>query len=72
MSCSYIRPIRSCRQLLAVLGDLVGPAPHCMVGFTLHSLNLFVMLTDESSKARKGTSWRKIARFFSKVDDLWV
>jgi hypothetical protein len=59
-------------QFLAAFGNLVGPAPHCMVGFTRHSLNLFVVLIGESSKARKGTSWRQIARLFSEVDDLWV
>jgi hypothetical protein len=43
-----------------------------MVESTRHNLNLFVVLVGESSKARKGTSWRQIARLFSEVDDLWV
>jgi hypothetical protein len=59
-------------QFLVAFGNLVGPAPHCMVGFTRHSLNLFVVLIGESSKARKGTSWRQIARLFSEVDELWA
>jgi hypothetical protein len=59
-------------QFLAAFGNLVGPAPHCMVEFTRHGLNLFVVLVGESSKARKGTSWRQICRLFSEVDDLWV
>jgi hypothetical protein len=39
---------------------------------TRHGLNLFIVLVGESSKARKGTSWRQICRLFSEVDDLWA
>jgi hypothetical protein len=59
-------------QFLASFGNLVGPAPHCMVESTRHGLNLFVVLVGESSKGRKGTSWRQICRLFSEVDELWV
>ena len=55
-------------QLLAVFGNLVGRGPHCMVDATRHSLNLFVVLVGDSSKARKGTSWNRIARLFAEVD----
>src|SRR6202167_834786 len=48
-------------QFLAAFGNLVGPASHCRVGATRHGLNLFVVLVGESSKARKGTSWRQIS-----------
>ncbi len=59
-------------QFLAAFGNILGPAPHCMVGNTRHGLNLFVVLVGESSKARKGTSWRQIAALFTEVDPLWV
>ena len=59
-------------QFLVAFGNLVGPAPHCMVESTRHGLNLFVVLVGESSKARKGTSWRQICRLFSEVDEPWV
>ena len=59
-------------QFLAAFGNLLGPAPHCTVGATRHGLNLFVVLVGESSKARKGTSWRQIASLFAQVDPLWV
>jgi hypothetical protein len=59
-------------QFLAAFGNILGPAPHCMVGNTRHGLNLFVVLVGESSKARKGTSWRQIANLFTEVDPLWV
>src|ERR1700691_1223887 len=58
-------------QFLAAFGNLVGPAPHCLVGSTRHGLNLFVVLVSESSKARKGTSWRQISSLFAQVDALW-
>jgi hypothetical protein len=58
-------------QFLAAFGNLVGPAPHCRVGNTRHGLNLFVILVGESSKARKGTSWRQISSLFAEADPLW-
>jgi hypothetical protein len=58
-------------QFLAAFGNLVGPAPHCRVGTTRHGLNLFVILVGESSKARKGTSWRQISDLFAEADPLW-
>ena len=59
-------------QLLAAFGNVVGPGPHCMVGATRHTLNLFLVLVGESSKARKGTSWNQIARLFAEVDPTWT
>jgi hypothetical protein len=59
-------------QFLAAFGNLAGPAPHCIVGSTRHGLNLFVVLVGESSKARKGTSWRQLSSLFTEVDGLWA
>ena len=59
-------------QLLAAFGNIIGPGPHCMVGATRHTLNLFVVLVGESSKARKGTSWNQISRLFAEVDPTWT
>jgi hypothetical protein len=42
-----------------------------MVDATRHSLNLYVVLVGDSSKARKGTSWNQIARLFAEVDQTW-
>jgi hypothetical protein len=58
-------------QFLAAFGNLVGPVPHCRVGATRHGLNLFVVLVGESSKARKGTSWRQISSLFAEADPPW-
>ena len=59
-------------QFLAAFGNLIGPAPHCLVGPTRHGLNLFVILVGESSKARKGTSWRQISSLFAEADPGWA
>jgi hypothetical protein len=59
-------------QFLAAFGNLVGPTPHSLVGSTRHGLNLFVILVGESSKARKGTSWRQISSLFAEADPLWA
>ncbi len=59
-------------QLLAAFGNIIGPGPHCMVGATRHTLNLFLVLVGESSKARKGTSWNQISRLFAEVDPTWT
>jgi hypothetical protein len=58
-------------QFLAAFDNFVGPAPHCRVGATRHALNLFVVLVGESSKARKGTSWRQISSLLAEADPLW-
>ena len=34
-------------QLLAAFGNVIGPGPHCIVGATRHTLNLFVVLVGE-------------------------
>src|SRR5271170_7412565 len=59
-------------QLLAAFGNVIGPGPHCMVGATRHTLNLFLVLVGESSKARKGTSWNQISQLFAEVDRAWT
>jgi hypothetical protein len=69
---SEAHPAAILLQLLAAFGNVVGPAPHCMVDATRHGLNLFVVLVGESSKARKGTSWNQIRRLFAEVDHPWV
>ena len=59
-------------QLLAAFSNIIGPGPLCMVGATRHSLNLFIILVGDSSKARKGTSWNQIAQLFAAVDPAWI
>jgi hypothetical protein len=61
-------------QLLAAFGNVLGAGPHCMVGATRHTLNFFVVLVGESSKARKGTSRNQVAHLFRRdpaASELW-
>jgi hypothetical protein len=59
-------------QFLAAFGNLIGSNPHALVGSTRHALNLFVILVGETSKARKGTSWRQVAELFAEADPAWA
>ncbi|MHB8391411.1 MAG: YfjI family protein [Acidobacteriaceae bacterium] len=59
-------------QFLTAFGNIIGPGPHCRVESSRHSLNLFCVLTGESSKARKGTSWGHIRHIFERVDSGWT
>jgi hypothetical protein len=65
-------PVALLLQFLAAFGNLAGSGPHSLVGSTPHGLNLFVVLVGESSKARKGTSWRQIATLLAEVDQPWT
>lgn len=58
-------------QFLAAFGNLLGPGPHARAASARHGLNLFVILVGQSSKARKGTSWRELSRLFAEVDAPW-
>src|SRR5271155_488693 len=66
------QPEATLRRLPPPFGTVTGPAPHGMVAPPRHTLNLFLVLVGESSKARKGTSWNHIARLFAEVDPAWT
>ena len=70
--CTETDPPATLLQFLAAFGNLLGPAPYVEVASTRHRLNLFVVLVGQSSKARKGTSWRQIERLLSEVDARWI
>jgi hypothetical protein len=69
---SEAHPASLLLQLLTVFGNIVGRGPHCLVGATRHTLNLYLVLVGDSSKARKGTSWSQIAHLFAEVDHPWL
>jgi hypothetical protein len=69
---SEAHPASLLLQLLTVFGNIVGRGPHCMVSATRPTLNLYLVLVGDSSKARKGTSWAQIARLFAEVDHPWL
>lgn len=59
-------------QLLTAFGNCIGVRPHYRVEGSRHTSNLFVALVGATAKARKGTSWGRIAQLFGLIDDRWI
>ncbi len=59
-------------QFLAAVGNIVGIGLHCTVEKTRHALILYPILTGETSKSRKGTSWSHIVELCKQVDEEWA
>jgi hypothetical protein len=58
-------------QLLAGFGSLIGRTAYMIADGARHHLNIFGVLVGESSKGRKGTSWRQIENLLKQVDEAW-
>jgi 5S rRNA maturation endonuclease (ribonuclease M5) len=58
-------------QVLVGFGNIVGSDAFCVADGSRHAMNTFAVLVGESSKARKGTSWRHVLRIFERVDEQW-
>ncbi|MFO0881414.1 MAG: bifunctional DNA primase/polymerase [Gemmataceae bacterium] len=58
-------------QLLAAFGNAVGRGPHFVVEGSRHYPNLFLAIVGNSSTARKGTSWGRVAQIMRVVDPDW-
>jgi len=58
-------------QFLTAFGNVIGRGPHFKAEADRHSMNLFIVLVGETSKARKGTSWAHIRRLVAGIDFLW-
>ena len=56
-------------QVLVAFGVLVGRSPYVQVEGDRHCLNLFELLTGETSKGRKGTSWGRVRSIFERVPE---
>jgi hypothetical protein len=59
-------------NILVAFGNLVGDGPHFQVEFTRHPLRLFVVLVEDSAKARKGVSWSTPRYIYSCIDRHWA
>lgn len=59
-------------QFLASTGNVIGSGPHCYVEATRHPLLAYPVLVGETARARKGTSWGHVRRFFELVDPEWI
>ncbi len=61
-------PVAILTQLLVAFGAAVGRGAYFTVEATRHHPNEFMLLTGDSSKARKGSSWDHVQRLITQVD----
>ena len=61
-------PVAILTQLLVAFGAAVGRGAWFTVEATRHYPNEFMLLTGDSSKARKGSSWDHVRRLLATVD----
>jgi hypothetical protein len=61
-------PVAILTQLLVAFGAAVGRGAWFSVEATRHHPNEFMLLTGDSSKARKGSSWDHVRRLIAQVD----
>jgi Primase C terminal 1 (PriCT-1) len=57
---------------LVAAGNLLGAGPHAQAGEDRHPGRLYAALVGESSKGRKGMSWRAVLRLLAMVDAPWA
>ncbi len=61
-------PVAILTQLLVAFGAAVGRGAYFTVEATRHHPNEFMLLTGDSSKARKGSSWDHVQRLITAID----
>lgn len=61
-------PVAILGQLLVAFGAAVGRGAYFTVEATRHHPNEFLVLIGDSSKARKGSSWDRVAALLERVD----
>jgi hypothetical protein len=59
-------------QALVSFGSVIGRGAYFEVEADRHHANEFAVLVGKTSKARKGTSWGRIARLFREAQDAWA
>lgn len=59
-------------QFLVAFGNCLDRGPHFRAEADQHGMNLNVVLTGETAKGRKGTSWGNVRRVFTHVDPGWA
>lgn len=65
-------PVGLAIDFLVSFGSAVGPGPHAMADGSAHPARLNAILVGKTSKARKGTTRRQVARVFDRVDEVWA
>ncbi|MBE7495785.1 MAG: DUF3987 domain-containing protein [Verrucomicrobiaceae bacterium] len=71
LPCTEADPAALYAQLLAGLGNLIGPSPNFLADGSRHHANLFTVICGRTSKARKGTSWAQVKNVLEAVDSIW-
>jgi hypothetical protein len=59
-------------QFLVGFGGMVGRGPHVRVDGHQHGANLFAVVVGDTSRARKGTSWRRVREALAACDAEWA
>jgi hypothetical protein len=65
-------PIAILVQYLCCFGNAIGRGAYYQVEGDKHFANTFWVLTGQSSKGRKGTSWGRVRQVFDAADPEWV
>lgn len=58
-------------QLLAALGNLLGNAPHLLIGEKRHALRLWPLVVGSTSSGKKGTAASVVFSLLDAVDPQW-
>jgi hypothetical protein len=64
-------PVAILVQYLAAFGNVVGNTPYYLVENSRHTANLFVALTGNSAKGRKGTAGSRVRAVARRADETW-
>ncbi|MDR3622766.1 MAG: DUF3987 domain-containing protein [Paludisphaera borealis] len=59
-------------QFLVAFGSLIGKGAHIRVDGHDHHANLFAVIVGDTSRARKGTSWRRVREALATCDPCWA
>ncbi|WP_265593695.1 DUF3987 domain-containing protein [Verrucomicrobium sp. BvORR034] len=72
LPCTEADPAALLVQLLAGVGNLIGPSPYFVADSAKHRGNLFAIVTGRTAKARKGTSWQQVRHVLQDLDADWL
>jgi 5S rRNA maturation endonuclease (ribonuclease M5) len=64
-------PAAMLTSALVAFGNAVGSGPAAIADAASHPARLFICVVGKTAKARKGTSWRNVARIFDVADPGW-
>jgi Protein of unknown function (DUF3987) len=65
-------PVAILIQFLVEFGSLIGNGPRIRVDGHDHHANLFAVIVGDTSRARKGTSWRRVREALAVCDPTWA